>query len=108
MEQPKTGDGELAWRRYAAELRRALGEANSRANAAAARLEETETELAYARRDLGHAFSARDSARATSNKVRAVLKEIEEQLLAGDFPAALDGLARRRKAIAFAQRRHQS
>lgn len=72
--QPSRGDGEDAWRRYAGALRQQLGEEGRR-----------NSQLTD---DLEHV-------KRISSKRNGLLNRVYRLLQAGDFPAAVDRLARR-------------
>lgn len=100
MEQPTGGDGEGAWRRYAGWLRQRLGDANQRAAADAA---------AQAEKVRRHILRAEGRSRAWRERHERLLEakrrdgrmlnQLEELLLEGDVPAAVDVLAERRAKI---------
>lgn len=94
IEQPKGGDGEAAWRQYAGELRKRLQEAKERARASQRRLE----------------LCAIDKSSLMRAKRRdgRTLDELERELLAGDFPAAVDRIMRRRAFMNAAARRNST
>lgn len=90
MEQPKRGDGEDAWRRYAADLRQQLGEVKGRLSMAAVVELDTRARIAEARLA---------GAKKKRKRTERVMNEIEADLIAGDVPAAVARLERRRRGI---------
>lgn len=96
IEQPRRGDGEEAWRRYAGELRQALGEMNGRLTTDAIR--EIESRARAAERKL-------EQMRAKWSRGENTLDRVERHLLAGEVADAGGVLAKRRRRIEKAQRR---
>lgn len=104
VEQPRKGDGEEAWRRYAAELRTALGDAQrvvdpdglararaARARAAAGRRVEAANERA---RLLERVAEKRKNDRLRATRARRTaeraLAAVHEALRKGDVPLAFE------------------
>jgi hypothetical protein len=90
IEQPKVGDGEAAWRRYAGELRQELGEVKGRLTTAAV------TQLT------ARALVAESQFEVTMRRwVRSehTLNNLERDLAAGDVERAVSRLAGRRRRI---------
>jgi predicted nuclease with TOPRIM domain len=107
VEQPKGGDGEQAWRQYAAALRQRLQEANGRAREEAeeryARVQRHARALESRSRERREEYERleADYARLREAKRRdgARLDRLEFLLREGDVPAAVDLLAERRARI---------
>lgn len=112
LERPRRGAGEDAWREFAVELQRRLGEANRRAvdevRAAVERAHEhverveaasaaRTAELRKLRRDHERLLHAR---MLLGRKFDALARMLLDE---GDVPAAIDVLARRRQRIAAAR-----
>jgi len=118
METPSRGDGEAAWRLYAAQLRAALQHANRRASAVTVvevRAREAEARLASAMTRLDRAKKRHKRwSRSFALLVRArnrdaeLLTQVEKLLNGGDIPAAIDLLAERRAAINAARARREA
>lgn len=102
IEQPKRGDGEKAWRTYAGQLRRELGEVRARldgvrdveqrAHVAESRLAGANSRAERWKEDFG-------SLLASKRRDGRILNELERALRQGDIPAALALVNERRRGI---------